>query len=316
MALANFDINLLKVMQALFEERSTVGAAKRLNLSQPAVSSALGRLRTQLNDPLFERRGREMVPTLFALSLQAEIGQIMAQLEALLEPEPEFDPKQTRRTFRWAASDYYADLIFPQLASLFEDCAPNARLQLTPLNAADHVASLEQFQTDVILFLSYPVPGWMRSEVVDSSSFRILASPNNQYLKQAGIKPGQKIGLDLYCAAEHGLYSPSGGVQTWVDEALTNLGRKRRISFTTSTFNSLARTVECTGMLATVPYRYAKRAAELYNLEVYEHPLEDTRAELMLAWHYRYDARPHHRWFRQQISHCLKSLEAELPLTE
>lgn len=312
--LMNFDINLLKVMHALFLEGSTVKAAKRLNMSQPAVSSALSRLRSRLGDPLFERKGNQMVPTALALGLQPEVTQIMFQLEQLLEREAEFDPSETRRTFRWSASDYYADLIFPTLVSYFEDLAPNASLQLTPLNATDHVASLEQFQTDLIVFLSHPVPGWMRSEVVDTSSFQIIASRRNHFLSAANIKPGEIIPLDLYCAAEHGLYSPSGQTQTWVDDALIGMKRKRRISFTAPTFHSLAKTIEKTGALATVPFRYAQYATRQFALAQYQHPLADTRAQLMSAWHYRNDAKPHHIWFRELIRRCLNEISNEWPL--
>lgn len=311
MNLSSFDLNLLRVLQALLIERSTVAAAERLHLSQPAVSAALGRLREALNDPLFERHGRGLQPTPYALAMEQDLNEVLARLEAVLEPSSVFDPLRTQRTFRFSASDYFADFLMPRLANRFRIEAPSARLQMMPLDSQDHLVSLERFNTDLILFLSLPIPGWMRAREVFVSSFKILAKKGQSTLQRAGVLPGDTIPLELYCGSQHALYSPSGEIQTWVDEALGRLGHKRHISQTVSTFHGLAKVVEATDLLATVPALTALEFAKVYNLEVYEHPLEQARSHIMMAWHYRNDAKPDQQWFRSLLESELIDLRRD-----
>lgn len=309
----NFDLNLLRVLHALLIERSTVKAAERLNMSQPAVSSALRRIRDALGDPVLERSGRGLEPTPFALALADDLTDALARLESVLQPVSAFAPRHSQRTFRFSASDYFADFLMPRLVTRFAEEAPQARLQLMPLDSKDHLDSLERFNTDLILFLSVPIPEWMRAQEVFTSSFLILAAKDHSALRQAGIAPGARIPMALYCGASHGLYSPSGGTKTWVDEELGRLGHRRHIRQTTSTFHSLARVVEASDLLATVPALTAQEFAARYALDVYQHPLVNARSHIMMAWHYRSHDKPDHIWFRGLIETELRALEASAP---
>ena len=309
MNIRNFDLNLLRVLDQLGKTSTTVAAAERLNLSQPAVSAALRRLRDGLNDPLFERKGQRLEPTSFCARILPDVAAVLEQVEQVLAQEVSFHPETTRRTFRLAASDFYADYLMPILGPKFEALAPNGRLQLLPLAAKDHVSSLERFQTDAMLLLSSPIPGWMRSEDVMESRFRIIARREHPVLVQAGVQPGKQIASELYCCMNHALYSPSGETSTWVDDALASSGHRRQVSMTLSTFHSLGRTVAGTNHLATVPELTAYELAKNYALEVYEHPLSHVASKIMLAWHYRNDQKAHHRWFRSLLTECVCKLE-------
>lgn len=99
------DLNLLKALDALLDERSVTRAAGRLGLTQPAMSGMLQRLRESFADPLFARAQRGMVPTQRALDLALPIKQMLCEIDALLQP-PVFDPSTARLTFRIAATDY------------------------------------------------------------------------------------------------------------------------------------------------------------------------------------------------------------------
>lgn len=105
MNLSAFDLNLLKVLDALLRERSTVRAGERVGLSQPAVSAALGRLRAAFGDPLLMRDGQQMRPTEFALALVLPLTQLLEDSSRLLNPAS-FDPVSAVQTFRIAASDF------------------------------------------------------------------------------------------------------------------------------------------------------------------------------------------------------------------
>lgn len=305
---ASLDLNLLRVLECLLIERSTTRAAERLNLSQSAVSAALRRLRTQLDEPLFERKGQALAPTAYALALEPELRELMSRLEVVLTSGRRFSPSDCKLTFRLGASDYYADYLMPSLVNRLQNEAPSAKVQLTPLDPHDHVNSLERFKTDAIIFLSTPIPGWMRSQDIMTSHFRIIARENNTLLVQAGLNANDRIPLNLYCGVNHGLYSPSGEARTWLDIELEKRGKTRVISATTSTFHSLAKIVAHSDLLATVPERTANNMAAHYPLKVYRHPLEGIKSDLMMAWHYRNDKKPEQAWFRSMLIEELSKL--------
>lgn len=302
------DLNLLKVLNCLITERSTTLAAQRLHISQSAVSAALRRLRDTLGDPLFVREGNTLVPTPYAESIADELQVLLTRIDVMLTHQEVFTPSDCRLTFRVSASDFYADYLLPILYPQMQKEAPDVKVQLTPLDPEDHLNSLERFQTDVIIFLSQPVPGWMRSCDLMSSNFRIIASHNNTLIDKVGISSGEMIPMNTYCQAQHGLYSPSGQTRTWVDTEIEKIGVTRQIAATTSTFHGLAKLVSQSQLLATVPEITANDMAKHYPLSVYKHPLGNAKSSLMMAWHYRNHKKPQHIWFREHIAQAVRSL--------
>lgn len=309
MNISRFDLNLLRVLDCLLVERSTTKTAERLNLSQPAVSSALARLRDSLGDPLFERKHGGLEPTPLALAIEPDVRQLMVNFEQILHSTTTFDAASTTRTFRLAASDYFADFLMEPLTARFRKLAPNARLQLMPLDSQDHLNTLERFNTDLIIFLSLPIPEWMRSKQVYVSQFRIIASKAHDALREIAKQSDPTIPLELYCELEHGLYSPSGDRRTWMDTELSKVGKTRRIAITTSTFHSLSKLVAGSDVIATVPRTTALEFSKLYELNVFQHPLAHLRSELMMAWHYRQEKKLDQIWFRNLVEQELMALQ-------
>lgn len=305
---SKLDLNLLRVLHALFRERTTTGAASRLHLSQPAVSSALKRLRESLGDRLFERKGRGLEPTPYAQSIEQDVYELIDRVEDTFAREITFDPAKTRRIFRVSASDFYADYLLPKLFSSIEDQAPHAGFQLMPIQADDPLAPLDRFRVDAVICLSQRVPGWVRYTPAMESRFKIIAAKGG-FLDRAGVQEGEVLPFELYDAANHALYSPSGLMSTWVDEALAARGKLRHVKTTTSTFNSLGRLVSETDLIATVPEFAADQLAKLYSLQTFAHPLE-AQSDLMLAWHVRNDLKPDHKWIREQILLALAPLSS------
>lgn len=309
MNISTFDLNLLKVLDTLLIERSTTKTAQRLNLSQPAVSAALSRLRDAFGDPLFERKYGGLEPTPFALAMQSEVRELMARLEHTLLSSTAFEPQHTTRTFRIAASDYFGDFLMAELTQRFRELAPNACLQLMPLDSKDHLNTLERFSADVIIFLSLPIPEWMRSKHIYESRFRIISKHNHPALQAFGHAPDATLPLELYCQLQHGLYSPSGEKRTWMDTELSKIGKHRQIVVSTSTFHSLAKIVAETDVIATVPRLTAVEFAKQYGLQVYQHPLAHLKSDLMMAWHYRQDKKLDQIWFRGLVEDAMRDLQ-------
>src|SRR5688572_30072281 len=119
MRLDNFDLNLLVAFDALLEERNVTWAARRLNVTQSAMSASLKRLRDSLGDPILVQHGKAMVPTPHALALAPEVARAIATLRSLISAGTAFDPTKSDRCFKIAASDYVTTvLLVPLLRSL------------------------------------------------------------------------------------------------------------------------------------------------------------------------------------------------------
>ena len=138
------DIWLLRVLRTLLTERSVTQAALRLNQTQPAISTALRKLREVLNDPILVRGKSGMVPTEYGASLLGPTQRALRDVDFVATPHGDFDPAATRRTFRIAAPDYLNDFFMPTLISRFREAAPQAKLEIDSLNPTlDHGAALE-----------------------------------------------------------------------------------------------------------------------------------------------------------------------------
>jgi DNA-binding transcriptional LysR family regulator len=152
MNIANFDLNLLRVFDALMTERNVTRAAQIVFLSQPAVSHALSRLRNELGDPLFVRAGRTMMPTEKAISLHAAVRTVLDQLTAALG-ESRFDAKTSTAIFRVGTLDV-GDFIFaPLFARLMKD-APHVRFVIQTFDDANYPSQLASGELDFVITMA------------------------------------------------------------------------------------------------------------------------------------------------------------------
>lgn len=183
MNFASFDLNLLRVPDALFREGSTVKAGERLAMSQSAVSGALSRLRHSLGDPLFVRQGNRLVATDYAAALKNPVREELERLENMLAPPDVFDPKTAKGTFRIAASDFFAELLMPPLGDLLHQQAPGIRAQLVDLVPHNYVESLERRNTDIELIPDVALRDWINRVPLFQSPFHVIARVKNPALR-------------------------------------------------------------------------------------------------------------------------------------
>src|SRR3954463_15435512 len=134
--LKHFDLNLLRVFDALLVARSVSGAALRLNLSQPATSAALGRMRTALSDPLLVRSGNRMRATALAEELHPRVERILEDVRDALGATAKFDPGVTPRRFRIGANDYASAALLAPLVQRLHAAAPHAALEVISCDTA------------------------------------------------------------------------------------------------------------------------------------------------------------------------------------
>lgn len=287
----NLDLNLLKALDALLDERSVTRAAERLSLTQPAVSGMLTRLRECFNDPLFSRAQRGMVPTLRALELAAPVKQILSEAEALLQPRA-FDPAQAQMTVTLAATDYALKAVVAPLIARLRPLAPGIRVAVVSVEEARLPGQLER--GDVALALVTPetvAPDLHARDLYDEEYVCMMRADHPD--------AARPLTLDRFCALEHVLVSHSGqAFQGATDAALAALGRRRQVVAAVNSFLMLPEMLRISDLVAVTPRRLAAGTA---GMAIMPPPLPIPGFTKTLAWHERSHRDPGQRWLRAQI---------------
>ena len=308
--LSSFDLNLLRVLDALLIEHSTVRAAARLGLSQPAVSGALKRLRLSLGDELFFRSGQSLEATAFALALKEPLQDILSRVEALIRPQDAFDPATAERSFRISGSDFFAEMLMPALAEQLLAHAPSLRVHLVDLVPDDRVGALASQDVDFALLPETPLPNWAEDQFVFSSSFSVIARKAHPRTIELALAPGDVMPLDLFCDLGHVMFSTEGNPKGLGDKALARIGRRRGVAMTLPVFSGVYRAVAGSDLIALLPSALAHRIAKSADLNVFEPPIPVDPIRLVLIWHRRFSESPPHLWLRSRITELLHPLNA------
>lgn len=310
------DLNLLRVFDAMMREGSTTRAGERLGLSQPAVSSALGRLRHALGDELFVRQGRGMVPTDYADRLAGPVRETLDRLEAMLQG-PSFDPAGSDAIFRFSGLDFFSEMLMPDLAVLLARQAPGVRVQHLDLVPDTEVEMLDAHSLDLALMPTTKLPDWAESAPLFHSRFVVVARAGHPRLRRSGIAPGGTIPLDLFCDLGHVLCSPDGKLRAMGDAALEAVGRRRRVAMSMPFFSGVTGIVAGTDLISLIPEQLARRVAPRLGLATYEAPMPLGTPLIRMYWHRRFTGSPAHRWFREAVAGILVPLNpADMPLPE
>jgi DNA-binding transcriptional LysR family regulator len=305
MNFAAVDLNLLRVFDAMMVELNTTRAGERVGLSQPAISTALGRLRHITGDALFVREGNRMVPTTRARQLAGPLSSALRQVEEALSSVVRFDPATATDTFRIIGSDYFSALLMPGLVSAVREAAPGLVLQMLDYPSSEIVARLGDGTVDLALDARFETPDWICTQTLYQSFIVTAARADNPILSGAGVRPGQRIPPELFCAISQVLMSMDGSRTGTMDAALSQQGLKRRVSMTVPHFQAVALAVAEADLLGNLPVHYARRVAPLLGLELFLPPFDPPILDVMLFWHRRHDEDPAQAWLRQRISEVL-----------
>lgn len=305
MNIASLDLNLLRVFDALMRERSVTRAGERIGLSQPAVSSALNRLRHLVGDPLFIREGNVMVPTPRAASLGEAVREAMSRIDSVFSEQAVFDPATSRRTFRLLGSDYFSTMLMPELSVRVLGAAPGVLLQFLDggPRAMPHVLSAGTI--DLTLAPPVEIPEWAAFQYLFRSRLVVAARRGEEGLSAAGIAAGDTIPIDIFCSLPQVVCSTDGGLSTSVDTALNARGRRRRVVLTMPHFHAVALAIAQGGVIGSLPAQYAQRFAAEFGLAIYELPVGFEDMDMGMYWHRRYDTDGAHRWLRDQVQAVL-----------
>ena len=286
------NLDQMRMLVVLVEERSTVAAARRLHLAQSTVSGALARLREAFGDPLLVRTGRALEPTALALQLAEATRPHLDGLAAAVGAVLGFDPATDARTFRLGCTDAVALAALPALTAALRAEAP----------ACDLVVRIGDYRTLPGMLASGEVStalGYLRDDLPATAKVSVLRHAPWVVLRDAGQPPVE--GLDDFCARPHALVSPLGDLGGFVDDQLRDLGRTRRVAIGLSSFALLLATLPGSDLVATVPDFAATALASSGRLAVDPCPVAVPLVTNTLAWRAVADRDPAERWFRDRV---------------
>ena len=313
MNFAALDLNLLRVFDAMMIEGSTVRAGERLGLSQPAVSSALGRLRHVVGDRLFVRDGNRMVPTAKSLQLHEPLRDALRRMHEALSAAAGFDPATSQRTFRLNGSDYFSSLLMPRLAVRLAETAPAVVLQMLDHPGSEVFRLLSEGTCDVAVNPALETPEWIAARKLLESYVICVAQKSHPILSSHGVEPGTRIPPDLFCAIPHVMASMDGSLVGSVDTMLRKHGLSRRIAMTVPHFHAVALACTASPFLGNLPVHFAHLAARDLDLDLYLTPFEPLRVGICLFWHRSLDLDPANMWLRDEIESVLGLDEDRIP---
>jgi DNA-binding transcriptional LysR family regulator len=287
------DLNLLKALDALLDERSVTRAAARLGLTQPALSGMLNRLRESFEDPLFVRAQRGVVPTPRALELAASVKQVLAEIGSMLQPAS-FDPAQARQTFTIAATDYALRAVAVPFLSALKPRASHLRVALVPVENDRIQTQLERGDIDLALLTPESVPP-------DLHARRLFEERYVCVLRQGhpALAGQDNLTIEQFCALDHALVSyAGGGFRGVTDEVLAAMGLQRRVTLSVKSFIVLPDILRASDMVAVLPNRLV---AKQEGLTVIEPPIPIPGFTKIAVWHARTHRDPAHRWLRDLL---------------
>jgi DNA-binding transcriptional LysR family regulator len=292
MDITRLDLNLLTTLEALLDERSVSRAARRLHLSQPALSAQLARLRTMFGDPLFVPSHRGMTPTPVALQLQLPLQAALARLREVVASARAFDPARDQFVVRIAASDYVQAALLLDFLVALRLRAPGISIALRTVDPGRLAAQLEQGETDLAVLTPENIADTLRSRSLFEERYLFVARKGHPALRG-------RLSVARYCELEHIVVSPrGGGFTTMVDELLNAIGMERRVGVSTATFQAAIDLVERSDLVALIPSRLV---AHRPRLRVQEPPIAVPGFAIRLAWHDRTHSDVAQRWVREQL---------------
>ena len=304
MNILNRDLNLLLTFHLLYQERNASRAAQLLNVSQPALSHKLNKLRHEWGDPLFVKTARGLTPTPKANQLAEQIAQLLPTLERFYASHSEPDFLQREDEIRIALPESVEVDVLPPLFRRVRERAPNVRLLTLQSRGEVLYEKLRQGSCDIAVCrdVNQIQEGYVQQTLGEEPYVALVSSANSL------VKPS--LTLERYLACDHLVITPDGGLLSDVDDALKALNMARHSVIGLS--NNQARNqilLENPTTLVTTTARQARLALGHYPnlLEIHPLPFNVPPIALYLVWHQRTDEDPLRRWLREQLLLCFQA---------
>jgi len=294
MRFKGLDLNLLVALDTLVETRSVSRSAERMNLSQPAMSSALGRLRDYFKDDILVSHGKRMYPTAYAESLLPQVRESLRTIEALIGTSTQFDPATSQRTFRLIASDYITAAVVVPLVARLSEVAPGVRIEiLLPTDQSQQL--IEQGIVDLLItpedFISRDLP----ADLLCEERHVVVGWKGNPLFAR------KVTADDIYATGHVGVAMGNQRVPAYGDHHLELMGRQRNVEVTASSFTMVPWLLLNTMRVALMHERLARAMAAHFPIAFAPLPFPFPTMREMAQYHHARAADGGLTWLRQQM---------------
>lgn len=292
MDLRRIDLNLLVALDALLEEKNVTRAARRLGLSQPAASRALGRLRAVFADALLVDGPGGYMLSARAEEIRPALGHVLAGISAMLETN-RFDPSEARGPVRILMTDLHAAVLAPRLLSRLATEAPSMDLDILPPGPA-LMETLESDAADAVVGVIDEAPAGIHRR-------KLLEDRYVTLMRTGHPDAGRSLTLERFLQLDHIAISITGAGPAPVDEVLSALGRSRRVRVRVPNFLAAMEIAASSDLIMTLPASLLDTSAGRNRFVKLLPPIDLGRITLSLAWHARHQDAPRNTWLRQTI---------------
>lgn len=290
------DLNFLYLVDALYREGSVSRAAHRLNLTQPAVSHALNRLRVRFGDQLFVRSGAGMTPTPMGERVAQGARNALALIQSEILDEPLFDPLHTERCFKVGMTDMGGSVILPKVLQRLERHAPGITVQPEVATPFEIGHMLESGRIDV----AWGYFGHLKPGLYQQSLFRraLIGIRRKSRRKET-------MTLEAFVNTPHVLADATAQTNELLQQRLKERGYTLKVALECPYILAVPAIVAGTECLATVPDELAALFRRFAEIDTFELPLPMPEITVKQHWHARFHDDAGHRWFRTQVFECV-----------
>lgn len=289
----SLDLRLLRGFVCLAEECSVSRAAARMNVTQPAMSGMLARLREAFDDALFERARNGLRPTARTVSLLPAVSDILARIDNLATAQA-FDPASARNVISVAANDFVQSIFLAPAVRAVRECAPGIQLQFRQLNADRLKADLLRGELDLALIAQHHAPRELPSATVFEQDY-VLATGLQHPLARR-----RRLRIADIADEPHVSISPAPDGSNWlIDQAFERAGISRRVAVLVSTFLVVPDLLESADFIAVLPEQLARRYRD--RLKIFTLPVDIPPSALVMLWNPQSRNEPANKWMRDLV---------------
>ncbi|MGL1111573.1 LysR family transcriptional regulator [Vibrio vulnificus] len=298
----NTDLNLIPIFVAIFEEQNLSKAAARLDISQPAVSKALARLRDIYDEPLFHRSPSGVEPTSFAVDIYPAMLTAFKNFTSTLSASSEFEAKVSNRIFSIACVSVASYELMPQLLKQIRQHAPNISLEVHPLFTEDYESDLRSQRYDLIIDMA--PRGWttLKVEPIFSERLMVVCCADHPRIADA-------CSVAQFLAEEHVVVSRWHARKSLMSaEDIADLAQ-RKIVYRASGALEMLPVIHGSEYIGMLPESTINAFAGTYNIKAVSLPFDHDVYDLCAIWHPSRSSESAHQWLRNQLKAAVKVLK-------
>ncbi|GIU10743.1 LysR family transcriptional regulator [Shewanella sp. c952] len=297
------DYSLIPTFVAIFEEKNFTKAAKRLGITQSAVSQSVNRLRDIFEDSLFIRGSHGITPTPFAIDVYPTLASSVESIAHMLPEHKNFIAAECERRFGISALSVFGFTLLPELSTLMSIEAPLASVKVEPLLGRDMTNELRAQQCDLVIEVVANQHSNLRSKVIMQDSLQLLCRADHPRLT------GSSISVEQFLNEKHVTHSKFDKDDGYlIGRGLQSEGLlgQRNVAWQASSIMEMLPVIMRTDYIGLLPKTAVQQYIQIHNLKQLNTPFLTESIEVAMFWHSSRTNDPSHRWLRGL---CLKAAE-------